>query len=262
MKLAVASVLATTTLACIDVSSLQSRPPKMDGDAGAEDAAVACVTCSPMGCVSPPDDNPNLVSGLESGCFDHENRNGRNTTWFTFANGASTVSPLPMFQFVPTCLGANGSCYAACMSGQLAGDSYPFAGMGVALSLALGSYDLSQYRGVRFYLLGTIDPGSRLRFSVPTVEVASVGGGGTCTDAEKCNDAYQVDVPGFEPGIPNTNWSKVQVTFDMLGQIGFGIAEPWDPAHVISLTWVVYSPLDTVLTDQLYTVCVDQVELF
>src|SRR5262245_21393509 len=146
-----------------------------------------------------------------------------------------------MFNFIPTCLGANGSCYAACMSGQLAGDSYPFAGMGLALSYAAGIYDLSPYQGVSFYVLGTIDPASRLRLSIPTVAIASVGGGGTCTAAETCNDAYQIDVPGFDPLVPHTDWTRVQVTFDMLRQIGFGPTAAWDPAHVLSLTWSVYS---------------------
>jgi hypothetical protein len=267
MKLAVATVLVAATLGCIDVSTLQSRPPKMDaggpqdvGDGATDGGAAVCASCSPMGCASPADDNPNLVAGLESGCNDPETRNGRSTYWFTFANGLSTISPFPMTSFIPACLGANGSCYAACANGLLAGNSYPYAGLGVAFG-PLSAYDLSAYAGVSFYVLGTIAPDSRLRFAVSTVADASVGSGGTCTGAIACNDAYQLDVPGFEPGFPHTNWTKVVVTFDMLRQVGFGPAEAWDPAHALSLVWSVYSPPETVLTDQDYSVCIDQIEL-
>ena len=136
MRFPVAAVLAATTIGCIDTSTLHSRQTIRDAggsemDAGAADAgsggsdvgSAVCASCAPSaGCASPTSDSPNLVAGLESGCDLPENRSGRSTFWFTFANGLSTISPVPMTTFVPACVGANGSCYAACVNGLLAGN--------------------------------------------------------------------------------------------------------------------------------------------
>jgi hypothetical protein len=265
MKAILAALLALPALACLDVGSLQGpRPPTGTGGA----AGAACASCSAAQCTSPPDNNPNLVAGLESGCDGPEVRNGRSTHWFTYASGQSVVQPSATASFVPSCVGANGSCYAACISGLLAGNSYPYAGLGVGFGP--GTFDLSAFAGVSFYVLGTIGSESGLRFSIPTIADSSVGTGGTCASGDLCNDAYQIPVPGFQPvgattafptGSTQSGWQKVTVTFDMLTQVGWGLPEAWDPAHVVSLSWGLNTPLETLDTDQDFTVCIDQIEL-
>ena len=266
----VVSLVAAAALACIDVGSIQSqRLPDAGGqrplpDAGGPQDAM-CAACSASQCTSPPDDDPNLVAGLELGCAVPEARNGRVTNWFTYASGASTASPAQTQTFLPSCLGANGSCYSACVNGYLFGSSNPYAGMGATFESNFGTYDLSPYQGVSFYVLGTVGPNSILRFEVSTVADASVANGGKCTSGGSCNDAYQIVLPGFDPGgmqtVSSNGWNSVTVTFDMLNQIGYGTPEAWDPVHALFLNWTISSSLETLPSDEQYTICVDQIEL-
>jgi hypothetical protein len=248
MKSAVALFLAVPALACIDVGAIQGGP--------------MCTSSSALLCTSPPDD-PNLVAGLESGCAVPEVRNGRATSWGTYANGVSTVAPAPTAPFLPTALGANGSCYSACITGYLSGSSYPYAGVGVYLEPNHGTYDLSPYQSVSFAVRGTVGPSSRVRFSVSTVDEQSAGTGGTCTSGVQCNDSYSTDVPVSIYGIAQNYWVTFSVNLDSytLHQVGWGTTVPWDPAHALGLSWTVYSTAETISSDEEYTICVDQIEL-
>jgi hypothetical protein len=248
MKSAVAPFLAVSALACMDVGSIQG--------------GHLCTSSAASLCTSPPDDDPNLVAGLESGCDVPEARNGRAASWSTFANGASVIAPPPTDPFLPTPLGAYGSCYSACMNGYLSGSSSPYAGLSLALEPNYGTYDLSPYQSVSFAVRGTVGPTSRLRFSVSTVGEQSVGTGGTCTSGAQCNDSYSTDVPVFIYGIAQ-GWVSVTLNLDTytLHQVGWGTTVPWDPAHALGLGFTVYTTSETISSAEQYTVCIDQVEL-
>jgi hypothetical protein len=149
------------------------------------------------------------------------------------------------------------------MTGYLSGSSYPYAGLGLALEPNHGTYDLSPYQSVSFAVRGTVGPTSRLRFSVSTVDEQSVGTGGTCTNGGQCNDSYSTDVPVFSYGVAQNNWVNFTLNLDTytLHQVGWGTVVPWDPARALRLDWTVYTTSETISIDELYTVCIDQIEL-
>ena len=232
--------------------------------AGSTVTWVGPMTCQPCltapGCSDPSGDNPNLVSGLESGCNFAERRGGRDGGWFMYAAPQSSLSADPN-SFVPACAGANGSCYSACLTGFVAGPSYPYAGLGLIFRYPKRTYDLSSYQGVSFYVRGNVGALSRLRLEVPSAADSPVGNGsGTCIGPAVCGDSYQSDVPGFDPVVQH-GWEKKVINFSSLHQIGYGTPEPWAPATAMSFEWVVYSTVESLVPGNDFQICIDQVEL-
>jgi len=263
MRLAVAVVLAVATVGCIDVGSIQSRQPPPDADASTmeNDAGLACDPgCTPTGaCVTPPPEpGTSLVSGLEIPCGLVDPVDGRDGVWFTYGNGDSLVNPMPGSLFTPRCdVGAQGSCHAACFSGRIAGDNYPYAMLALNFKKIPAPYHMSAYSGVSFYLYGMITQHgqvpSQIRFAVRTSGDSDPGTGGTCMSG--CNDPYQLTINSAPPV-----WTKFTVPFSQLMQVGFGTRFTFDPHTGIGMGWsVVAGPGQQVLTGDDYTLCVDQV---
>ena len=239
--------------ACIDLDAIRRPHP---------DAGTTCQPClKKAACSDTSRDLPDLVAGLESGCGFIEARDGRNGGWFTIVKpGESQVNPdtQNFTVFTPSCEAANGSCYSACISGTIAGPGYPYAGLGIVFHNGALMYDLSRWRGVSFYVRGSVGSSSMLLFQIPLAADSMVGvGSGTCTAS--CNDAYQIPVPGFTSGASH-DWERKEVSFASLTQMGYGTPEPWDPSTAISLQWNVSAAVDTAAGDQ-FQVCVDQVQL-
>jgi hypothetical protein len=244
--------------ACIDVGAIPR--PRLGTDGG---VSLTCQPClKTPGCTDTSRYLSELVSGLESGCGLIERSEGRDGGWFTIVKpGESQVNPdtQNLAAFTPSCEAANGSCYSACISGTISGPGYPYAGLGIVFHPGAIMYDLSRWRGVSFYVRGTVGFSSVLRFAIPLAADTIVGvGSGTCTGAS-CNDSYQVPVPGFPSGASN-DWDRKEVSFASLTQLGFGSREPWDPSTAISLQWTV-SALDESVAGDVFQLCVDQVQL-
>ena len=261
MKLSVLAVLAGTALACIDVSTIETRQQNSGTDGSTADTVMCDPGCPPSSCTNPPPDpSTGLVSGLEYMCGLLDQVDGRDGDWFTYGNGDSLVSPRPGM-FVPSCTGAEGSCHSACMSGQIKGDNYPYTNLGFNFRKNPAPYDLSRYRAVSFFLSGHVGAQSAIRFQIPLAADANPGAGGMCLS--NCNDSYQYTIGTFGPPSPPTGWINFEIPFTELTRLGFsGAIDTWDPSTAIGLVWsVVASPGIQVVDGDDFTLCVDQVVL-
>ncbi len=220
------------------------------------------VTCDP-GCVPPPGcsnpvSSPSPVSGLETACTTLDPFEGRDGGWYVAAADGTMITPSPGNQFQVACTGAAGSCFSACISGRLSGGGYPWAMLGIALRKDARAYDVSQYRGISFFVTGSVGRNSNLSFRVPQVADTMVGNGdGACTQG--CFDAYMTPLFDFRPQ-PVDWWEPRQIEFTELRQQGFGTPAPWDPTSVIGFHWQVSANSETVV-DEPFMVCIDQVDL-
>ena len=213
--------------------------------------------CTPAPGCSAPIARPNPISGLETACTAVDPIGGRDGGWYVAAADGTTITPSPGNQFQVACTGAAGSCYSACISGRLSGSGYPWAILGIVPRKDARAYDVGRYRGLFFWVSGSIGANSTLSFKVPQSADTMVGNGdGACTQG--CFAAYSV--PLFDFGHRADLWEPRQVDFASLRQQGFGTPAPWDPATVIGFQWHVGSNLETVV-DEPFMVCVDEVEL-
>ena len=233
---------------------LGPRGPGTTGTAGSGGGP----TCSPPRCLpqagcsdlTPPG---SAVSSFVDGCGDVLPVDGRDGVWFVYATGGtSTIEPSPDETFRVACNGANGSCFAGCIRGSLSGSGYPTAGIGFTARRDSQAYDASSYRGVAFYLyVDSIPPNAGFRFHVPLVADQVPANGGTC--ATNCYDSYQLPLVPAASG-----WMRYEMDFDQLTQMGWGPREAWDPTTVLSVQWVISSPVDTI-PDLPFFYCVDDV---
>ena len=224
---------------------------------GAGTPAMCDPGCTPAPGCSDPVATHSLVSGLETACRAVAAVDGRDGGWFVVAAEGTTISPGPGNMFQVACGGAAGSCFSACISGRLSGSGYPWAILGIVPRKDARAYDVSRYRGIFFWVTGSVGTNSTLSFKVPQIADTALGNGdGACTD--RCFDAYAARLFDFgrQPGL----WEPRQIDFTGLQQQGFGAPAPWDPATVVGFQWHVGANAETVV-DEPFMICVDQIEL-
>lgn len=130
-------------------------------------------------------------------------------------------------------------------SGQVnAGSEFSYAQLTAWLNTVsdtqIGSVDASQYTGVQFYAIINTGPlGARLTVGNLYTEPS----GGMCTTAAGPRSCY--DHPGAQLAI-STTWTKYQVPFDSLTQVGFGNPSPvgaqFPKGAIVQLKWDIGIP--------------------
>jgi len=96
---------------------------------------------------------------------------GRGGYWYTFVDSnGSTITPTAGSQggtFAMSPGGANGSKYAAHMSGQIGTADTVYAGMGLNFVDPKGTYDATAYKGVSFWAKKGPGSNAKVRLKVP-----------------------------------------------------------------------------------------------
>jgi hypothetical protein len=110
------------------------------------------------------------------------------------------------------------------------------------------AYDVSAYRGVRFYARVASGASTALKLLIATTY--SDPAGGLCNEAmqsKRCNDHL------YFPKTIKTTWAAYDVLFSQLIQQGFGLPQPTlDPKSVYSVQFAVsakLAPVDLWLDD-------------
>jgi hypothetical protein len=237
---------------------------------------------APPGVVAPPDAataererppdpggaDPELVSDFEQAdraiVFPY-GAPARQGIWFSYDDGTATCQQVPR----PGDLYAPGRPPFPSPGGGLAlqaswsGCTAWGGGIGARLVGSGGTgrlvpYDLSAYRGLRFWLLRGDGLDVTLRVTLPMTDDAKIADGGDCDEGQlgvgRCSDAHGAEV---HASYPDGVWSKVEVMFDQpdFAQQGWGAQFPWNPAHVTSIQ------IQSVNLGRPYVFWIDDVEL-
>jgi endoglucanase len=164
--------------------------------AAADCARMLQLASCPNAVVEDAEDANNQILKLE----------GRGGYWFTFKDDeGSTIEPAGN-GFKPTVGGANGSHYAALVSGKLAPTGYSvYAGVGFSIDANGKTYDASKYRGISF--MARMNDTAIIRFKTPDVNTKPEGG--RCKD---CYNDFGVDLE------VTSQWAKYTILFSQLEQ--------------------------------------------
>jgi hypothetical protein len=155
--------------------------------------------------------------------------------WYITNDGKGSMVPPadpnqpPIPNFKPD---YNNMGYAMHLKGS--GFSLWGANLGVTLLNVPGRppcpYDLSRFKGIRFYLQGTSSD-QTLHFSLTTVETADMQHGGSCDGMkEKCFDNYFADMAWMPP-----TWKVIEVEWASLKQGNWGAVKPLNMQHVLNI---------------------------
>jgi hypothetical protein len=220
---------------------LPDAPPDAPPDAG----AASCVPAPLITTIETAD------ASFASACL-----HGR---WFLQAANGTTVPPAPGRPGntagvvpVPITIGSDpldpSSTFAVHVAGsgqQNVGTTFSFAQLTVSLgsaSEARGSIDVTPYTGVQFYaIVNTARSGARL--TVGDLYTDPVGGLCTTTPGQPTSC---FDHPGAQLTV-TTTWTKYQIPFASLTQIGFGNPSPVGPVFprdaITLLKWDIGIPM-------------------
>jgi len=139
---------------------------------------------SPEGKACPA--NVGIISDGESNSNQINTIKGRGGYWYTFVDpNGSTITPTAGSQggtFAMSPGGANGSKYAAHMTGQVGGADTVYAGMALNFVDPKGTYDGTAYKGISFW--AKIGPGStpNVRLKIPDTN--------TDPDGKVCKECF------------------------------------------------------------------------
>jgi endoglucanase len=125
-----------------------------------------------------------VISDGEDGTNRSNVVEGRGGYWYTYTEKQGTkVTPAPGDQggtFTMTPGGANGTKFAAHMSGELAKVQDVYAGMGLGFVNPKGEYDASRYGGISFWGKKSPESTTNVRMKLP--DHATEPAGGVCTE--------------------------------------------------------------------------------
>ncbi len=111
---------------------------------------------------------------------------GRGGYWYTFVDSnGSTITPTAGSQggtFAMSAGGANGSKYAAHMSGVVGGGETVYAGMALNFVDPKGTYDGTAYKGISFWAKKAGNSTQKVRLKVPDIN--------TDPDGKVCKECY------------------------------------------------------------------------
>ena len=178
-----------------------------------------------IGLISDGENNSNQIADIQ-------NRGGY---WYTFVDDAgSSVVPEAgknggTFQMTPG--GANGSKFAAHMTGAIGGGGTIFAGMGLNFVDPKGQYDAGKFKGVTFW--AKKGPGStgNVRLKVPDIS--------TDPDGKLCKECFN----DFGLDLQLTDdWTQYTIPFTSMKMMkGWGSprADGIDPKTIYGMQWQV-----------------------
>jgi endoglucanase len=175
---------------------------------------------------------------------------GRGGYWYTFLDTAgSSITPLAgQFSMAPG--GADGTAYAAHMTGKVGNGQIVFAGMGLNFIDPKGPYDATAYKGIGFK--AKKGPGTgHVRLKVP--DISTDPDGKVCTD--KCFNDFGADIELTE------QWTQYVFPFASMKQLeGWGSPRPpaIDPSKIYGVQFQVNSPgasFDIWVDDLRFTGC-------
>ncbi len=174
----------------------------------------------------------------------------RNGPWYVFHDAtAGTILPFA-FDLVSGAGAAPGSTTALHVSASKFSDWGAGVGADLVNTAAKKvAYDVSAYKGVRFYAKVATGAVASIKLLVPTT--FSDPDGGICMDSvatKKCSDHFFYPVSGLK-----TSWDVYQVDFADLVQQGFGLPQAaLDPKSVYSFQFTASTkvlPLDLWIDD-------------
>jgi endoglucanase len=179
------------------------------------------------GLIADGENNSNQIADIK-------NRGGY---WYTFSDDLGT-SVVPetgknggTFQMSPG--GANGTKFAAHMSGTVGGSGNVHAGMGLNFVDPKGQYNASKYKGVSFWAKKGPGTGA-VRLKVP--DVATEPDGKVC---KECFNDFGMDLTLTD------QWTQYTIPFTSMKQLkGWGSphTDGVDPATLYGLQWQVNEP--------------------
>ena len=234
-------MLSTLSLAACGKAAQGEAPPS---------APVAAAPAEPVAAAAPAD-APHVpavstVKAVNAGecpanalLDDAEDGDGRAISadkrggyWYTYADKVgSTIAPANPFQMAAG--GAEGSKFAARMTGKLGTSGILYAGMGFLFTEPKAPYDASCCKGLQFLAKKSGTGAANVR--------VKVGDANTTPEGGVCKDCYN-DF-GAELTLTDT-WKKYELKFAELKQeYGWGQPHPAiDAAHLYQVQWQVRDP--------------------
>jgi endoglucanase len=199
-----------TVLAIIGCIALGGCRKRVDpGSAEARESPEGRACPPSVGMISDGEANNNQTNPIE----------GRGGYWYTFVDHAgSTVTPMAGElggTFAMTEGGANGTKYAAHMTGTISGGDVVYAGMGLNFLDPKGQYDASKYKGISFWAKRGPDSTGNVRLKVPDMNTDPDGK--VCT---ACFNDFGIDMKLTE------QWQQFTVPFTAMKQI-----KDWGSPH-------------------------------
>ncbi len=207
---------------------------------------------SPEGKSCPPSEG--MIADGESNSNQINPIKGRGGYWYTFVDSnGSTITPTAGSQggtFAMSPGGANGSKFAAHMSGQVGGGDTVYAGMAFNFVDPKGTYDATAYKGISFW--AKIGPGStpNVRLKVPDTNTDPEG-----KVCKECFNDFGVDLHLTE------EWKQFVVPYMAMSQMkGWGSprTKGVDSSQIYGVQWQVNDkgmPYDVWIDDIQFTGC-------
>jgi len=176
---------------------------------------------SPEGRQCPP--SVGMISDGEANSNQTNPIKGRGGYWYTFVDkGGSTITPTSGDQggtFTMAPGGANGSQFAAHMTGQLSSGDTVYAGMGLNFVDPKGTYDATAYKGVSFWAKKGPGSTAKVRLKVPDINTDSDGK--VCTE---CFNDFGMDLTLTD------QWTLYTVPYIAMSQL-----KGWGSPHTAGL---------------------------
>jgi endoglucanase len=196
--------------------------------AEAKNAPEAKACPKDVGLIADGENNSNQIADIQ-------NRGGY---WYTFVDDAgSTVVPEAgknggTFQMTPG--GANGTKYAAHMTGTVAGSGSVYVGMGFNFVDPKGQYDASKYKGITFWAKKGPGSADKVKLKVPDVS--------TDPDGKICKECFN----DFGMDITLTDeWTQYTIPFRAMKQDktwGSPHADAIDPGKIYGMQFQFNTP--------------------
>lgn len=181
-----------------------------------------------VGLIADGENNSNQIADIQ-------NRGGY---WYTFVDDAgSTVVPEAGKNggtFQMTAGGANGTKYAAHMTGTVAGSGSVYVGMGFNFVDPKGQYDASKYKGITFW--AKKGPGSADKVKLKVPDVSTDPDGKIC---KECFNDFGLDITLTD------EWTQYTIPFRAMKQDktwGSPHADAIDPGKIYGMQFQFNTP--------------------
>jgi hypothetical protein len=213
-------VLGVTLAACGGGAAATggAAPPSAKATDSATPATTSGKAC-PDGAIDDAEDNDGKIMALKD----------RGGYWFTYADEAgSSIAPK---KFEMAAGGANGSKYAARMSGKMGKGDSVWAGMGFNFADPKKPYNATAYKGVSFQ--AKIGAGSTEKVHVTLADINTDPDGKVCKE-KGCYNHFGSDLTLTD------KWAKYTIPFStMTQQSGWGDPHPpsIDASKVFGMQW-------------------------
>jgi endoglucanase len=191
---------------------------------------------SPEGSACPKDEG--LIADGENNSNQIADIKNRGGYWYTFSDDGNTeVVPETGKRggtFAMTPNGANGTKFAARMSGTIGSGGNVYAGLGLNFVDPKGMYNASKYKGITFWAKKGPGATPKVRLKVP--DVATEPDGKVC---KECYNDFGMDLTLTD------EWTKYTILFTSMKQEkGWGSphTDGIDPSQIYGLQWQVKEP--------------------